>query len=85
MKLKEPLRYLKQVGTGHVYIWTENLASRTDMVECEPPKRKMPEPRPEWVNEPKPEWYDKPKAESKPESKSTPFKIEKAKKADAGE
>ena len=79
MKLKEPLRYLKQVGTGHVYIWTEILASRTDMVEFVPEPKPEPKPEPIAVKaEAKPE----PKGEAKP---ITPFKIEKAKKANAGE
>ena len=71
MKLQKPMRYLKQHGTNFVYVWTEHLAQRPDMIEF------VPEPKPE----PKPE----PNIELKPEPKSTPFKIEKAKRADAGE
>lgn len=70
MKLKQPVRYLKQHKTNYVYVWTEHLAQRPDMVEF------VPEPKPE----PKPE--PEPKVEAK---QTTPFKIEKAKKADAGE
>jgi len=30
------MRYLKQTTTGHIYVWTENLATRPDMQEYTP-------------------------------------------------
>lgn len=49
MKLREPIRYLKQTGSNHIYVWAESLAARPDMVEYFPEAK--PEPKPE----PKPE------------------------------
>lgn len=64
MKLKET-RLLRQVGTNHIYVWAEVLASRADMVE--------------YVRELQPE--TKPEPEPKPESQETkPFEIKKASK-----
>lgn len=54
MKLKET-RLLKQVGTNHIYVWTEILASRTDMVEFVPEQKAEAKPaEPEPTPEPKP-------------------------------
>lgn len=39
------MKYLKQTTTGHIYPWTENLASRSDMVLYEPEPR-APEQNP---------------------------------------
>lgn len=30
------MKLLKQVPSGHIFVWTENLASRPDMVPYEP-------------------------------------------------
>jgi len=30
-------KYLQQQGSGHVYVWTEALAKRADMVPCDGP------------------------------------------------
>lgn len=30
-------KYLQQKGSGHVYVWTEALAKRTDMIPCDGP------------------------------------------------
>lgn len=76
MKLREPVRFLKQVKTGTIYIRTEQLASRPDMIEFVPEQKQEPnvEPKPEPTPEP----------EVKAEVQSAPFKIEKAKRANAG-
>lgn len=31
------MRYLKQIPSGHIYVWTDYLAERSDMVDIESP------------------------------------------------
>jgi len=33
--MNEKVRHLRQNGSNHIYVWTPELAKRSDMVECE--------------------------------------------------